>query len=152
MWIILYNPFYGYSEYMLEWIYGTYDLSELSPLFLSIRLPILYNALKKGKPKLPAPPAIHGNNKAILSAEYPFETVKRVGSWALWREVLGYKNFLSDKRILSSIINELIKLPRAHKKARPLLRSIFNRFKRVDTSILNDEEVSKMFKSELDRK
>ena len=85
---------------------------------------------------------------ASLLAKYPFETIKNVGPWALWRAILGYEIFLNDKRILQFIINELIKFPRTRDKARPFLKSIYNRFKRIDTSVLNDKELLKILKKE----
>lgn len=83
---------------------------------------------------------------ASLLAKYPFKIVKNVGSWALWREILGYKIFLDDERVLNFVINELIKFPRTRDEARPLLKLIANRFKRIDTTVLNKEEIIKIIK------
>lgn len=83
---------------------------------------------------------------ASLLAKYPFDIIKKVGPWAMWREILGYEIFLNDKRILQFIINELIKFPRTRDKARPFLKSIYNRFKKIDTSVLSEKELLKILK------
>jgi len=79
---------------------------------------------------------------ASLLAKYPYRIVKKVGPWALWREILGYEVFLKDKRILDFIIEELIKFPRTRDNARPFLKAVANKFKKIDTSVLNDRELS----------
>ncbi len=83
---------------------------------------------------------------ASLLAKYPLKLIRSVGSWALWREILGYNIFLNDKRVLNFVINELIKFPRTRDKARPFLKSICNRFKKIDSSVLNDKELSRILK------
>jgi len=81
---------------------------------------------------------------ASLLAPYPFSMVSKVGSWALWREIIGYRIFLKDERVLTFIMNELIKKPRTRDKARPFLKAIAGRLKKIDTSVLNNEELSKL--------
>lgn len=81
---------------------------------------------------------------ASLLAKYSPEIIKGVGPWSLWREILGYKSFLNDERILKFIINELTKSPRTREVARPFLKAISNRFKKIDTSVLNDQELLNM--------
>jgi len=83
---------------------------------------------------------------AFLLAKYPLKLIRSVGHWALWREILGYNIFLNDKRVLNFVINELIKFPRTRDKARPFLKSICNRFKKIDSSVLNDKELSRILK------
>lgn len=79
---------------------------------------------------------------ASLLAKHPYETIKKVGPWALWREILGYEIFLKDKRILDFTIKYLIKHRGTRDEARPLLKAVANRFKKIDTSVLTDNELS----------
>jgi hypothetical protein len=77
---------------------------------------------------------------SILAKYYSFDYVSKVGPWALWREILSYKVF-QDKRIFKWLIRILIKMPRTRDEARPLLKAIADRFKRIDTFILNKKEL-----------
>lgn len=83
---------------------------------------------------------------ASLLAKFKFKVIKKVGPWAMWREILTYKLFLSDKRILNWVINELIKNPRTRDNARPFLKTVANRFKRMETTMLTDNELFKKIK------
>lgn len=78
---------------------------------------------------------------ASLLALYPFKYIRKVGSWALWREIITYRVIVQDKRILEWIIDQLLRVPRTRDEARPLLKSIAARFKRIDTAILNSNEL-----------
>jgi len=83
---------------------------------------------------------------ACLLAKFPFKIIKKVGPWAMWREILTYKLFLNDRRILNWVIRELIKKPQTRDNARPFLKVITNRFKRMETTILSDKELVKKIK------
>lgn len=78
---------------------------------------------------------------STILAKYPLEMLRKVGSWALWREILVYKILLTDERIFKWVINELIKHPRTRDAARPFLKSIAARFKKIDTSVLSNNEL-----------
>jgi hypothetical protein len=78
---------------------------------------------------------------AYLLARYPFSTVKRVGPWTLWREILSYKSFSADKRVMIFVTVELIKSPRTRAKARPFLKEVAKRLRNIDTSVLSEEEL-----------
>lgn len=79
---------------------------------------------------------------ASLLARYPLSFIISVGvPWALWREMLSYTVFQQDKRIFDWIIQKLIRLQPTRDQARPLLKSIAGRFKKIDTSVLSDEEL-----------
>jgi len=78
---------------------------------------------------------------ASLLAVYPWKIIKKVGPWAMWREILSYKNIMEDRRILKWLIDKLIRNPRTRDQARPFLKNIAKRFKRVDTRILNNKEL-----------
>lgn len=77
---------------------------------------------------------------ASLLADYPFEFINKVGPWALWREIITYKVF-QDKRILEWVIDRLLQSPRTRDEARPMLKAVAARFKRIDTSILGYDEL-----------
>lgn len=79
-------------------------------------------------------------------ARYKFSEIKEVGSWAIWREMLAYKIFMYDERILKWIIKELIKFPKTRKGARLILKSIASRFKGIDTLVFSDIEIIKKIK------
>lgn len=83
---------------------------------------------------------------ASLLSKYSFVIVKKVGPWALWREILSYKNIKEDSRILKWVIKELVDNPRTRNETRPLLKAIAARFKRMDTTILNDRELLRKIK------
>ncbi len=74
-------------------------------------------------------------------ANLKFETLEKVGPWAMWREILAYNVILNDKRVLNWVIDELSEHRKTRDKARPFLKNIATRFKRVDTNILTDKEL-----------
>ncbi|MBU2597317.1 MAG: hypothetical protein KJ757_07150 [Planctomycetes bacterium] len=78
---------------------------------------------------------------ASLLATHPWKIVERVGPWAMWREILSYKNIMEDSRILKWVIKELIKNPRTRNGARPFLKGIAKRFKRIDTRVLDNKDL-----------
>lgn len=74
-------------------------------------------------------------------AKFDFNELKKVGSWGLWREIISYKRICNDPRIIEWIVKELTKKPRTRDESRPLLKAISNRFKKIDTTILTQEEL-----------
>lgn len=80
---------------------------------------------------------------ASLLAKYPFKMIKKGGTWALWRELLTYRIFLTDKRIIDWIVKRLSFKPMTRNDARPFLRKVARRFQKVDTTILSDIELHK---------
>ncbi len=78
---------------------------------------------------------------ASLLARFPFDKLRKTGSWALWREIITYKSFIEDERVLEWVVNRLIDSPRTRDKARPFLKAVAARLKRIDTSILDDKEL-----------
>ena len=84
---------------------------------------------------------------ASILARYSFNMISDVGSWGLWREIIGYRLFLKDERLLKWLIDELKSKPRTRDDARPLLKAVFNRFKKVETTVLKDKELLKLLES-----
>ena len=78
-----------------------------------------------------------------MLAKYLYSQLEKVGSWGLWREIITYRPITQDKRLLDWVINNLIDKPRTRDGARPLLKNVAKRFKRIETSILSDGELLK---------
>ena len=78
---------------------------------------------------------------ASLLAYYPLKKLQKVGFWALWREMLAYKSS-KDKRVLNWLISQIDKYkPKTRNEARPLLKAVAARLKKIDTTVLNDKEL-----------
>jgi len=84
---------------------------------------------------------------ASLLAKYPYKKIKKLGPWTLWREILSYEVFLKDRRILKFVIEQLTKFPRTRDNARPFLKALSSRFKKIDSSILTDTELLRKIRS-----
>jgi|SRR3989344_3103295 len=78
---------------------------------------------------------------AFLLAKYPFKTIKNVGAWSLWREILGYRVIVDDERILKFVMDRFIKLSRTRKDARYFLKTVADRLRKIDTLVLSDKEI-----------
>jgi len=80
---------------------------------------------------------------ASILATYPIRKLKRIKFWALWREVLTYRAF-QDGRVMNWVLNKIEKMnPKTRNEARPFLKSVSLRMKKIDTSVLNDKELVK---------
>lgn len=80
---------------------------------------------------------------AVKLSEYNFNTIKMVGPWSLWREMLSYKKIQEDQRLLDYVIMSFSNKQITRDNARFILKSIIDRFKRIDTNILTQEELQK---------
>jgi hypothetical protein len=99
------------------------------------------NLLNKNNPNHKISLTRNDFKTASLLARYPFTFVSSVKvPWALWREILVYKVF-QDERIFDWLIQKLIQLKPTRDGARPLLKAIAGRFKKIDTSVLSEEEL-----------
>ena len=83
------------------------------------------------------------NIAAILARRYSFEEAKRIGSWAVWREILSYKTFMKDGdgRMLDWVVHYLMQHAMTRDEARQFLKAVSARFKRIEISILNRREL-----------
>lgn len=79
--------------------------------------------------------------KAAMMAQYPWSTVKKVGRWAVWNDILDNPKILDDKRILDWIVNKVVRNPLPHKEIRKFLFAVSVRFRRIDTRVLNSVEL-----------
>lgn len=80
---------------------------------------------------------------ASLLANQPLSQVKKINLWALWREVITYRSF-KDDRVLDWVVSKLKESPpKTRNEARPFLKAVAKRLKRIDTSVLSKDELSK---------
>lgn len=86
-------------------------------------------------------PARNDFKTASLMAKYPFQIVKDVGPWSVWRGLLGYKTLSNDKRLVDFSINKLIEFHRKRDEAWAFLRALSDSFRKIDTTVLKDDEI-----------
>lgn len=107
--------------------------------------------LNKTLPKNKVHAARNNFKAASFMAKYPIKTVLNINSWSIWRELLGYKAFSNDKRMVDLIINKLIEFPKKRDDARIFLKALSENFKNIDTTVLKKEElktkINKIFQS-----
>jgi hypothetical protein len=78
---------------------------------------------------------------ASVLAGYRLSDLRKVGSWGLWREVVGSNRIISDERVAAWVTEKIIKDKISRDNARPLLRYVRNRLKGLDTSVLSPAEL-----------
>jgi len=80
---------------------------------------------------------------AYIMTEYSLEQLKKVGSWSLWREIVGSEKINKDERVARWVADILINDPniKTRDDARPLLKKVRNRLKHLETKILSDKEL-----------
>ena len=80
---------------------------------------------------------------ASLLTHHPKTKLKKIGLWALWREILTYKAF-KDERVLNWVLKKLEQSPpKTRNEGRPFLKAVSARLKKIDTSVLNNKELLK---------
>lgn len=76
-------------------------------------------------------------------AKYPYKKVKKIGVWDLWRDIIIHKSF-HDERALDWVIQRIEHSTQKRRDdIRPFIRSVAQRLKKIDTSVLSDKELSK---------
>ena len=101
---------------------------------------MLYDALSVYTPKK----SHAGKNDfwtATILSDYKLNDLRKVGSWALWREVLGSSSIKSDARVASWVTKKIIKDKISRDNSRPLLKYVRNRLKGIDTTVLSKAEL-----------
>lgn len=103
-----------------------------------------------GKNKTPAHIG-SGRNDFRLSyilSKYPLKKLKKVGSWSLWREIVGSQKVNKDSRIAEWIVDEMIsnRNLKTRDDARLFLKKVYSRLKNLDTTILSKEELFEKLK------
>lgn len=91
----------------------------------------------------------HRNHFRICGrmARYPLETVKQVGTWALWRDIFRYnRKLVEDKRVLDWVIDVLKRhAGPGHKAMRPFLEEVRRRIQNKETDVLTQAEFERLF-------
>ncbi len=78
---------------------------------------------------------------ASLLAQRPLKKLEKIGSWALWREIITYKAF-QDERVLNWILKKLEQsFSGTRDEARPFLKAVSARLKKIDTTVLSNKEL-----------
>jgi hypothetical protein len=111
--------------------------------------PVIYNYVSRNIQKSSPPKnykQLYRNHfkQCSILAGYKWAIVKRVGTWAEWRDLLDNKILLEDKRILNWLIKRIIKSKIGHKEFRPFLHSFRREMKSYDTTIFSDKELKKL--------
>lgn len=111
--------------------------------------PAIYNYVSKNIQKKSPPKNyrdLYRNHfkRCSILANYNWITVKRVGTWAEWRDLLDNKTLLIDERVLKWTIKKIIKLHIGHKEFRPFLHNLRRGVKRYNTGIFDDQELEKL--------
>jgi len=75
-------------------------------------------------------------------AERNWEDVSKVGSWSVWRDLFDNNKILEDDRVLNFVIGKIKAEHKGHKELRPFIHKIRRELKKVDTSVLSDEELN----------
>lgn len=79
---------------------------------------------------------------ANILAKYALKDVKKVGAWTLWREILGSTKIGEDDRVARWVTNYILQHNiKTRDGARPLLKAVRNRLKKIDTTILSDKKL-----------
>jgi len=79
-------------------------------------------------------------------AERNWEDVSKVGSWSVWRDLFDNNKILEDDRVLNFVIKKIKTEHKGHKELRPFIHKIRRELKKVDTSVLSDEELGHRLK------
>ncbi len=78
---------------------------------------------------------------ASVLASYNLIDLRKVGSWGLWREVIGAGSISNDERVAKWVTEKVIKEKLSRDGARPLIKYVINRLKSLDTSVLTINEL-----------
>lgn len=79
---------------------------------------------------------------ANILAKYKLSELRKIGPWALWREILGSTKIMDDERIAKWATDFILKKKiQTRDSARPLLKFIRNRLKNLNTEILSEKEL-----------
>lgn len=83
---------------------------------------------------------------ASILSKYPLKDLRSIGNWNLWREIIGSTKIGGDDRVAQWVADYIFKRKiKTRDQARPLLKAVRNRLKKIDTTILSDRElVSKL--------
>jgi len=137
---------YGIGKSLNEFIKNHHINKEEEPYFwrdLYERQTLLHDSFHKNK----IGETRNDYKMATILSEYKLDDLRRIGSWALCREIFAYKSIMKDKRIFDWVIKNLIFNHYTRDEARPFLKSVASRFKKMETKFLTDKDLSIKLKS-----
>lgn len=97
---------------------------------------------KKHPPKKSKDPLSNHFRLCAYMSRMDWGTVKNVGNWSVWRDILDNSLVLYDQRVFNFIVSNIKNKKLGHKEIRPFLHQTRRRLKKIDTKILNDEELT----------
>lgn len=84
---------------------------------------------------------------ASILVQHKLSDLRKVGSWSLWREIIGSTRIINDERVAEWVAKQVIENNVSRDNARPLLKHIRNRLKNLDTTVLSNEELNSKLNS-----
>ena len=88
---------------------------------------------------------------ASALARYPYKKLKRIKLWAILREIFTYKA-CRDERVLNWVLQKIEQLsPKTRNEARPFLKAVSLRLKRIDSAVLSDSEILEKLEEVLEK-
>jgi len=82
-----------------------------------------------------------------LMAKRSFTEIKRVGAWSVWRDLFDNAKLFDDPRVFDWVAGKITKVSGGHKSIRPFIHAVRRRIKRLDTTILSDDELKEKLES-----
>lgn len=84
---------------------------------------------------------------ANIISSYSLVDLKKVGPWALWREIIGSTKIGNDERVAKWVADYILKRKiKTRNAARPLLKAVRNRLKKLNTTVLSNKELTQKLK------
>lgn len=79
---------------------------------------------------------------ASILAKYKLLELKKIGPWAIWREILSSTKIGGDERVAKWVTEYILnKKFRTRDEVRPLLKFVRNRLKNLNTNVLSSREL-----------
>lgn len=124
---------------LINEIIGKFNITDVEKRYFWL---MLYNVMGLNVPQRAK--AFHIQNDfrvASILATYPLSNLQRVGSWGLWREIIGSTKIGDDDRVARWVADYILRHGMTRDGSRPFLRLVRNRLKNLDTKILSDREL-----------
>lgn len=79
---------------------------------------------------------------ASALAHYGLNDLLKIGTWSLWREILGSLRIGEDSRVAKWIVSYILKNKiTTRDAARPILKKVRNRLQNIDSTVLSEKEL-----------
>lgn len=106
----------------------------------------IYNYVSKKVQKNPPPKKykdrLHNHFRLCAKmAERNWNEVQQVGNWSIWRDLFDNSKLMEDERVFDWVVDVIKALKLGHKELRPFIHAVRRRLKKIDTSMLNIEEL-----------